>query len=264
MKILCLGPEGTYSHLAAKKFDNKAEITFVNYILDGFEKMGTGKYDAFLAPAENMIAGSVRETEDALFDYNFIISGSITIPIHHSLLAKSTRITKIYSHIQGINQCRKFIQNKYPKAQIITASSTAKACETAKKEPNSAAIANKVNLDYYPKLKEIHKNIEDYKNNKTKFYVISNNYALTNQKNSAIIVVPRQDSSGLLFKILKAFKKSKINLTKIESRPMRTQIGNYMFYIDFEGDFREKKIAKTLNKLNKSKLIKEIIVLGSY
>lgn len=264
MKIICLGPEGTYSHHATLQYDSHAEITFVKTISEGFEIMSQGKHDALIVPAENMIHGTVRETLDNLYDYPFKISNSITLPIKHALMAPSKTINTIYSHPQALNQCRKYLQKKYPTCELIATTSTAQACKKAMRSKNAGAIAHKSNSVLFPKLQIIADNIQDFSKNKTLFFVISDSYNLINQKHTATIIVPHADASGLLFNILKEFKKGRINLTKLESRPQRSNLGSYMFFIDFQGDFREKSIAKTLTKIAKLAAVKQVKILGSY
>lgn len=264
MKLIVLGPNGTYSHLAASKKFPHATVDFVDSITQGFELLKKHEHDAFIAPVENLIHGTVRETIDGLYENKLKIEGAISLPIKHSLLGKTSKIKKIYSHNQALNQCRNFLEKNYKNVELISCNSTAQACEKAMQENFSAAIANDSILRWYQKLKLIKNKIEDNHKNKTIFFVISQNYSLLNEKFSSIVIEPNLDESGILFEILKIFKKRKINLSKIESRPNRKAIGSYLFYMDFEGDFRAPKIEKVLNKVKNSKVVKKLTVLGSY
>lgn len=264
MKLIALGPNGTYSHLAALKVSPISEIDFVNSIPDGFELLRGKKHDAFVTPVENLIYGTIRETIDGLYENNFKIAGAISLPVHHALLSGSKSIKKIFSHNQALNQCRKFLQKNYKNAELISCNSTAIACQKADGEKNSAAIAPETIVAWHPKLNIIAKNIEDDRKNRTTFLIISDSFSLLNEKTTSIIIEPNADESGILLAILKIFKSAKINLSKIESRPNRKNLGFYLFFIDFEGDFRQPKIARLLKKLENSRAVKKLKILGSF
>lgn len=263
MKLIALGPAGTFSHLAALKVSPLAEVTFVSSLREGFDLLKNRKHDGLIAPVENILHGTVRETLDHLYASRFKIGGAVNLPIRHSLLAKNANeIKKIFSHSQALNQCQKFLARKYPAAELIPCNSTAQACKWAEKTKFAAAIAHESCRQWYPKLQTAAKNIHDDNKNSTKFLLIGDDYSLLNEKFTAIAIEPKADAKGVLLAILKICKS--VNLSKIESRPNRDSLGNYIFFIDFSGDFREAKIQKMLTKLTRSPVVKKLRVFGGY
>lgn len=263
MKLIALGPAGTFSHLAAIKVSPWADITFVSSLRAGFDLLKNRKHDGLIAPVENILHGTVRETLDHLYASQFKICGAVNLPIKHSLLAaKPKTIKQIYSHSQALNQCQKFLARKYPTAELIPCNSTAQACHMAEKTKFAAAIAHESCREWYLKLQTVAKNIQDDNKNSTKFLLIGDDYSLLNEKFTAIAIEPKADAKGVLLAILKICKS--VNLSKIESRPNRDNLGNYIFFIDFAGDFREAKIQKMLAKLTRSPVVKTLRIFGSY
>jgi len=262
MTIYTLGPAGTYSHQATAQYFPKEKITFLPSISNIFKKLG--RKDFGVVPLENMIEGSVRETLDQLKSTNHKIYDTVTIDINHQLLAQNKKFTTIVSHPQALAQCRQFLNKKYPKIERQNVSSTAQAALLASQNPNIAAISSNFACQDYPNLKLIKNRISDYPDNQTKFAIISREANPHPYHTSSIIITPTKDEAGLLIKLLYPFHQAGINLSKIESRPTKKELNQYIFYLDFEADFRQAKVRKVFTYLEKDLRVCKIKILGGY
>ena len=265
MKIATLGPEGTFSHEAAIKYNSKASILFTATIRDVFEAVAKNKADLGIVPVENSIAGSVGQTLDYLTEFGIKIKVESILPISHNLVGfgKINDIKILYLHPQTYEQCELFIKKNLPKAGIIQTSSNGKSAEIIAeyKDKTKASIIPKIAVDIY-KLKVLKKDVQDNRFNVTRFFVIAKGDSKkTGYDRTSIAIYPQIDKPGLLYDMLGQFAKRGINLTKIESRPSKGKLGDYIFYIDFEGHRKEKRIADALKNLEDSFFV---TVLGSY
>ncbi|MBI2101558.1 prephenate dehydratase [Candidatus Woesearchaeota archaeon] len=265
MKIATLGPEGTFSHEAAMKYDRKASIIFTDTIRDVFEAVSKNKADCGIAPIENSIAGTVGQTLDYLMEFGLKTKAEEILPIRHNLagFGKINGIKIVYLHPQTYEQCEIFIKRNLPKAEVLQTSSNGKSAEmlAKSKSKEDAAIIPKIAADIYG-LKILKKDVQDAKFNVTRFFVIAKSDSKkTGYDRTSIALYPQVDRPGLLYEMLGEFAKRKINLTKIESRPSKGKLGDYIFYIDFEGHKSEKHIGEALKQLEKSAFV---AVLGSY
>ncbi len=259
-----LGPQGTFTHLAAiRKFGARSKFLSCDSIKDVFEHVEKEDVNYGVVPIENSIEGAVTYTLDMFLESNLKICAEIFLNISHSLLrvSENKRLTKIYSNPQVFSQCRQWIIHKYPKAQLIPTSTTAKAAQMAKKDENSACIGSHMLASLYG-LKEINTHIEDLPSNVTRFLVISKSDSLPSNKDKTSILFSIKDKVGALHDALDAFKKNGINLTKIESRPSKKRPWEYYFFVDFEGHRSNKRVAKALDLLEKKCAFFKI--LGSY
>jgi prephenate dehydratase len=218
-----------------------------------------------VVPIENSIEGPVGLTLDLLaHDYNLFIKKEINLSIRHNLLLNNdTRfedIRVIYSHAQALSQCRKFIEKIGVKTS--TTYSTAAAAKLITTEKNAGAIGTKKAAEIYG-LKIEAENIQDYKNNVTRFIVLDDHdHFPTGNDKTSIVFYLIKDKPGGLYEILGEFAKNGINLTKIESRPSKEKLGSYIFFVDFEGHRDDKKIKNILNKIKQK--ISFVKILGSY
>ena len=265
MKIATLGPEGTFSHEAVLKYDNKAEIIFTNTLRDVFEAVSKNKADSGIVPVENSIAGTVGQTLDYLIEFGVKIKSEEILPISQNLVGfgKIDNIKVLYLHPQTYEQCELFIKKNIPRAEIIQTSSNGKSAEIIanSKDKIKGSIIPKIAVGIY-RLKILKKNVQDNKFNVTRFFVIGkDDGSKTAHDKTSIALNPQVDRAGLLYEILGEFAKRNINLTKIESRPLKGKLGEYTFYIDFEGHRTEKHVAEALKKLEE---IAFVMVLGSY
>jgi prephenate dehydratase len=282
-KIAYLGPEGTFTEEAlisfiesAKKSKYGNSRTWIDDILkvpmqtisDVIKSVDKGEVQEGIVPMENSIEGSVNITQDVLtFESESKITGEIIMPINHYLIAKKDseldKIKKIISHPHATAQCRIFLSRNFPEAEIIAANSTAEAVRKLKESDESyAAIGTKTAAELYG-LEVFLSDIEDNKGNKTRFVMVSNFIAgKSGNDKTSIVCFLKKDKPGSLYNILKEFAERNINLTRLESRPAKKDLGDYVFMIDMEGHIHDKNIYEAMESLrNNVYLVK---LLGSY
>ena len=265
MKIGYLGPIGSYSYEAASRYkkdvDNIVEYATISNIFNALEE---NEIEIGILPFENAIYGSVVDTIDGVLEYrNLSINDEIIIDINHMLMAKNkeAKIEKIYSHPQAIAQCRKYLDKHFPNVQVINVSSTSMGASLAATEENSACICNIACKDLY-NLEIISENIQEIEKNQTRFIVVSKNKIIKKNATKTSIIFETKNKPGALYKILGLFSLTDINLTKIESRPTRTKLGDYMFFVDIEGSIETENIKKVLEFVEEYCL--DFRILGSY
>ncbi len=221
--------------------------------------------DVGVVPIENSIEGPVGVTLDLLVhDYDLKIKREIIISINHNLLinheAGIDDIDFVYSHIQALSQCRKFTEGLG--VVVNSTPSTSAAAEMVKGKMNAGSIGTKRAALIYG-LKIAASDIQDYKNNVTRFVVIDKeDHERTGNDKTSIVFSIMEDRPGGLYKILEVFAENDVNLTKIESRPSKEKLGSYIFFVDFEGHRTDELITNILDTII-SKL-GSIKVLGSY
>ncbi len=265
MKISTLGPQGTFSHEAAVNYNSRAKILFQGTMRDVFMAVAGRKAGLGVVPVENSIAGSVGQTLDLLMEFRLKIKAEEILPIRHNLagFGKINDIKVLYLHPQTHEQCELFIKKNLPKAEIIQTSSNGKSAEIAAKSKDKAkaSIIPKIAADIY-KLKILKRDVQDSRFNVTRFFVIGKEDSRkTGYDRTSIAIYPQADRPGLLYEMLGEFANRKINLTKIESRPSKGRLGDYIFYIDFQGHRSDKNVADALSSIEKSFFVS---VFGSY
>lgn len=272
--LAVLGPKNTYTDLAADKYLSEsrhlAKKYFAKDIDEIFELVEQGRVLEGIVPIENSFHGTVRETLDALFYKNVHIIKDLKLPIHHFLIAlkgaKKGAITKIFSHSQALNQCKKYLKKHFPDAQQIPLNSTAAAIEHLlnSKDNSLAAIGSEMAANSSQQFQILAKNIEDSSDNLTTFIVIKKGPTKTTKQatKTSIAFYFDADAPGTLFTVFKDFADNKINLTKIESRPTKKQFGDYIFYLDFDGSLNDQKVKNALNLIDQK--VAKLKILGSY
>ncbi len=259
-----LGPRGSFSEQAAKKLAMK-NLKYCQTITDALEAVKLGKEPYAVVPIENSLEGTVNETLDYLtFNKGMSIYAETVLPINHFLLGlNKSKIKKVISHPQALAQCRNWIR-KNLRASLENRASTADAARevSEKKDPSIAAIASKQAAEIYG-LKVLAKNIQDNSANATRFIVISKKqHSKAKRDKTSIVFYYRENRPGILWEVLGEFAKRKINLTKIESRPSKKVLGDYLFYIDFDGHGSEKTVKEALSAVRKR--VASLKILGSY
>ena len=265
MKIATLGPEGTFSNEAVIKYDKKAEIVFKHTIWDVFDSVRKEEVDKGIVPIENSVSGSVGLSLDALMDFELKISSELIIPIRHNLVGNTpiNEIKHIYSHPQTFAQCERFIREKMHGVNVIPTASNAKSAEELSKNKKAgyAAIVSEAAMKKYG-LKYLSKGIQDNRFNVTRFVIINHESAKkTKADRTSIAIYPHMDKPGLLYALIGEFANRKINLTKIESRPSKGRLGDYIFFIDLQGHQDDDQVKKAFKSIEKDFFIK---ILGSY
>ncbi|MEE9594308.1 MAG: prephenate dehydratase [Candidatus Hydrothermarchaeales archaeon] len=265
VKVAILGPRGTFSEEAAARFFKNSNFLLAGDIEEVFEKVASGKADYGIVPVENSLEGSVGMTMEMLLKELAKLYGEVTVDIKHHLLApegmKLGEIKVVASHPHALAQCKEFIR----KNELSTANyaSTAEAAReiSKSKPPNTAAIASKAAAMIYG-LRVLKRNVQDDYLNQTRFLVIHGEDHGPTGNDKTSLVVGLKDKPGALYELLGAFAERQINLTKIESRPSRKALGDYIFYIDLEGHRTDPLIENVISEMEeRSSFLK---VLGSY
>ena len=269
--LAVLGPKNTYSDFAAKKYNPKSRIWYTSSINEIFSFVRDGKIKYGFVPIENNLTGSVRETLDELFEEDVWIEKMTSLPIDLSLIGPKKiplkEIKTVYSHPQPFLQSRQFIKKNLPNAVCLPMASTAAALDriTRDHDPQIVSIGSEIAAKKYG-LQIIKKSIQDNEGNRTFFVIIRKSSKAKDIKSSgkktSIAFNFSKDSPGSLFSVLKDFNDNKINLTKIESRPNPKVHGDYVFYIDFEGNTNLAKVKLALKDIKKK--VAKIKILGCY
>ncbi|MFC1548796.1 prephenate dehydratase [Candidatus Omnitrophota bacterium] len=263
--VAYLGPELTFTNQAAlKKFGSSVDYLSCDSISDVFREVEKGNADYGVVPIENSSEGAVNYTLDMFVDSPLMICSEIYLQIRHSLLGKKAdvkAIKKIYSKSEVFGQCRGWIEKNFPKTSLNDCASTAKAAEVVSKHSDSACIASELAAKKY-KLKIIARSIEDSSTNVTRFLVIGNQTSKISGSDKTSIMFSVKDRPGVLHDMLSSFKNKGINLTKIESRPSKTRLWKYYFFVDLEGHSDTPNIKKALKDLEKK--CHFLKILGSY
>lgn len=270
-KIAYLGPPGTFTEEALDKFiKDLSQVKKISFptVADVIRSVDRGEADEGLVPMENSIEGSVNITQDILtFESEAKIIGEVTIPVKHSLIGKKNikldNIKKVISHPHATAQCRKFLSTNLKGAEIIAANSTAEAVKILKEENDDiAAIGTKIAAKIYD-LEIIENDIEDNKDNKTRFVFIGNSIQpKTGNDKTSIVCFLKEDRPGSLYNILKEFACRNINLARLESRPAKKDLGDYVFMIDLDGHLHDENIFEAIEVLRKGVYL--VKILGSY
>jgi prephenate dehydratase len=264
MIIGILGPEGSYSEKAAEQWNKSGKPQYYSDIQDTVEALLNNEVDYSIVPVENSLEGSIPLTLDLLMEHQLKIVGEVIVQIRHCLLSNSrlSDIKIIMSHPQGLSQCRKFIKNIFKNAEVRPVLSTSLAAKMASGSKDIAAIASEESAQRYG-LKILKENIQDINENYTRFIVIGKETpSATGNDKTSIILYLQKNRPGALFEILYEFAKKNIDLTKIESRPTKKLLGDYLFHIDLKGHIEDRKIMETLETI-KSK-VGILKILGSY
>ncbi len=262
--IAYLGPEATYSHMASiRKFGASLHYEPLPSIADVFTEVAKGRADYGVVPIENSTEGAVTHTYDMFVDSDLRICSQILLPIRHNLMSAGprNRIKKLYSISQVFAQCRNWIQLNLPHVELVEVSSSTRAAEVAKSDPSAGALASSIAAEKYGLT--IHDaKIQDSSENVTRFLVIGRSYPGRTGNDKTSIMFSAKDKVGALHDSLAAFKRHRINLTKIESRPSKKKAWEYYFFVDFLGHCDDLKVKKALETLAKHTMF--VKVLGSY
>lgn len=266
-----LGPAGTHTHAAlleySKHLDGEIEPIPLSTIPEVFTAVERGKASFGIVPIENSVEGSVNATLDSLaFESDLEIQAEIVLDIHHALCVKPgvglSDITRIVSHPQAHAQSRRWITEFLVGKPIVAANSTAEAVEMASRESGTAAIGSTFAAEVYG-AEVLTEEIEDFAGNQTRFVVVGRGLKdRTGDDKTSLALFMKADKPGTLHMILSEFAFGQINLTKIQSRPTRKVLGDYMFYIDLAGHVEDENVRLALDCLRLK--LRRVKVLGSY
>lgn len=253
LRVGYLGPAATFSHEAATRHFGSA-TTYVpcRTIGDVFDEVEKQAVDYGVVPIENSIEGSVHSTLDRLLETDLQICAEIALPVHQNLLSRGTleQITRVYSHPQAFAQCRRWLAEWLPRAEQIETTSTALAAQLAQ-DVDSAAIATETASEVYG-LPIVARRIEDVATNVTRFLVIGWHRAERSGRDRTAIVFGIHDRTGALHEALRSFAENDVNLTRIESRPSRRRLWDYVFFVDLDGHPDDAPVAHALTRLERA------------
>jgi chorismate mutase/prephenate dehydratase len=265
VKIAYLGPEDSFSHLAAvQRFGHAVEFIQVGSIAAVFEEVNRSHVDFGVVPLENSTDGRVADTLDMFLRLPQIkICAEVRLPIHHHLLANcdQEKIRRVYSKEQALSQCRTWLSKNVPQAHLIPVSSTAVAAQTALREEGAAAVASREAAIRYG-LRILFSDIEDSPFNETRFAVIGMQESSKSAHGKTAIMFKVPHEPGSLVEALNIFKQAKLNLTWIESFPAKSPHSEYVFFVDFEGHHDDPKVKRALGLLGGR--CEQLAILGSY
>tara|TARA_B100000768_G_scaffold175584_1_gene187190 strand:- start:77 stop:1138 length:1062 start_codon:yes stop_codon:yes gene_type:complete len=265
LSVSFLGPLGTFSEEATiRQFGESIQTIPSDSIDEVFNHVQSGIAHYGVVPVENSTEGAISRTLDLLLTKELKICGEIILPIHHFFLSKKRDLKKIktiYAHGQSLAQCHDWLMNNVPDIKKIAVMSNAEGARLASKESNSAAIASSRAADLF-NLNILFENIEDEQSNSTRFLVLSSEDVKPSSNDKTSIVVATKNKPGAIAELVAPFAKNKVSMTKLESRPSKIGMWEYVFFIDMEGHQENKSVKAALNIIeSKASFMK---ILGSY
>jgi len=273
MVIAYLGPEATFTHQAAiQKFGSSLKYAAQKTIADVFTEVGKNRADYGVVPVENSTEGVVSHTLDMFVDSPLQIVAQIVLPIQYCLAGNEEfkEAQRLYAHPQALAQCRLWVQRNLPKAEILETSSNARSAElvaNARRDPDQnlparvAAITGYLAAEKH-QLKIIERDIQDFGDNATRFLVLGRQGSPPSGHDRTSLMFSIADEVGALYGTLAPFRKFKLNMTKIESRPSKRKAWEYFFFVDCDGHYQDRKVAQAIDSLKK--VCNFVKVLGSY
>lgn len=266
LQVAYLGPEGTFTQAASIKHFGHAAVCVPQATIDTvFAQVASGECHYGVVPVENSTEGMVSHTLDSFIDSPLKISGEVEMRIaHHLLAARGTTaadITRICAHQQALAQCRNWLDRHWPNVERMAVSSNGEAARMAAQEPGVAAVAGDMAADLY-ELERLASSIEDYADNTTRFLIIGREEVPPSGRDKTSIIVSSRNKPGALFTLLEPFRKGGVSLTRIDTRPSRTEKWAYVFFIEFEGHLQDENIAAIIAELEEQSIM--LKPLGSY
>ena len=267
-RLAFLGPSGTYSEQAALNYDSEADLVPCASVPAVVAAVDSGGAEEGVVPIENSLEGPVTDTVDLLIhESELMIRHELVLEIDHCLLVQPgtgrDRIQVVYSHPQALAQCRSFLAESHPDAQVVASLSTSAAVEQMQtSELVAAAIANQRCATIFG-AQILDRGIQDDPNNQTRFVVLApTDHPPTGADKTSICFDFDADAPGILYTVLGELATRKINLTKIESRPTRKSLGRYIFLVDLEGHREDTAVKEALEGVQSQ--VSLFKVFGSY
>jgi chorismate mutase/prephenate dehydratase len=265
MTVAYLGPQGTFSQeAAAKHFGGVATLESCSTIDEVFRQVETGGSGYGVVPVENSTEGAIGRTLDLLLSTPAKICGEVMLPIRQCLMSRSgalKSIRKVYSHAQSLAQCQQWLARHLPGMERVAVVSNAEAARLAARESRTAAIGPKSAAGLYG-LKLLARNIEDQSKNTTRFLVIAEHDAGPSGKDKTSLIMSARNVPGAMHALLAPLARNRVSMTRLESRPARAGLWEYVFYVDVEGHQQDANVARALAELKrKASFLKN---LGSY
>ncbi|MEI7842005.1 MAG: prephenate dehydratase [Gallionellaceae bacterium] len=265
LSIAYLGPAGTFSEAAMfKRFGSANRPVPCSSIDEVFRKVESGEANYGVVPAENSTEGAIARTLDLLLQSPLRLCGEIMLPVHQCLLSRETELKNIqcvYSHPQSLGQCQNWLNANLPQAERISVASNSEAARLASEQPGSAALAGKQAAERYA-VATLAENVEDDPRNTTRFLIIGDQDVTASGTDKTSLVMSAPNRPGAVHDLLTPFAANGVSMTKLESRPARAGLWEYVFYVDVEGHQADAKVAVALTQLKQ--IAAFVKVLGSY
>ncbi len=265
LTVSYLGPETTFSHQAALRlFGRSATFRPLETIEEVFTNVERGNCQRGVVPVENAFAGSLHDTLDLFSKYDLRICAESLLRVRYNLLTNADdlgKIARLYAHPTVVEQCKAWLLNHLPEIQVKKVESSSKAVIMASKDPEAAALGGNLSAKTYG-VKILAEDIEDHPDNVTRFFAISRNDCPVTGNDKTTILFSVNHKPGALYEALKVLAKRKINMSKIESRPLRTRGWEYLFFMDIEGHRADHEIGVSLSKMKDK--CEEFKIIGSY
>lgn len=264
LRVAYMGPPRSFSHAAALQlFGQSAQFVITRTIPDAIEAADEGEADVAIVPIENSTEGGVNATLDGLFDSSLNISAEFVLEVELCLLAQAADlalIRRVTSHPQPLGQCKNWLRQHLPQAELVVAPSTTSAAEDALKDPHTAAVGSRLAAELG--LLVVRERIQDHEGNATRFVVVGKRLTSPSGYDKTTLVFSTPHERGALRRVLEVFDGEGLNLTRIESRPLRGQLWQYAFFTDLEGHRDDPAVQRALEQLRKGGAM--VRVLGSY
>lgn len=253
LMVAYLGPEGTFTHTAAmRQFGSSASYMACRNFDEVFDEVEAGRATYGVVPVENAFEGAVTHTLDLFMDRRVSICAEVLLAIHEHLLSHAAQLAdvkRLASHPQPLGQCKKWIQTHVPWAEVVETSSTAKAAELAVRDTQLGAIASEMVAERLG-LPILCRNIEDYHENTTRFLVIGRHDSPPSGQDKTAIIMSVKDRPGALHALLEPFAERSIGLSRIESRPSKKKMWEYVFFVDVLGHKTDANVAAALAEVD--------------
>lgn len=263
--VAFLGPQATFTHMAAQQqFGLSAQLVPQKSIPAVFEEVEKSRALYGVVPVENSTEGMVSHTLDMFVESDLKITAEVLLEVSHDLLSRTGRmedVRKVYSHPQALAQCRHWLEENLPNVPLVDVASTALAAQIVAEDLNAAAIAGCSAAEHYG-LKVVRSRIEDQVNNFTRFIVVSRKLAEPSGNDKTSILFSVKDEPGILYRMLEPFARRGVNLSKIESRPVKTKAWEYIFFLDMVGHVSEPPVGEAIEELRE--FCQFLKILGSY
>ncbi len=265
MKVAFLGPEGTFTQAAAlKHFGHSVTTVPIGSIGDIFQEVEAGNCNYGVVPVENSTEGVISHTLDMFLNSPLKICGEVALRIHHNLLSNAPSlqdVRRVYSHQQSLAQCRGWLDRHLPDAERIAVGSNAEAAALAARESGAAAVGSETAGEIYG-LGLLAANIEDEPQNTTRFLIIGKQQVPPSGDDKTSLLLSTRNEAGGLVRLLKPFADHGVSMSRIESRPSRREMWDYVFFVDVIGHSEDEELKQALADLEKEAGMFRI--LGSY
>jgi chorismate mutase/prephenate dehydratase len=265
LAVAFLGPRGTFSEEAAtRRFGSSVSAVPCGSIDEVFRQVEVRQVDFGVVPVENSSDGAVGRTLDLLLATPALISGEVLLPVHHCLMSKAdglAAVRRVYAHDQAFGQCHAWLSQNLASAERVSMVSNAEAARRAAEENDSAAIGSHSAAALYA-LQLLARNIEDNPNNTTRFVVIGHLAVPPSGRDKTSLVMSARNRPGAMHDLLQPLAEQGVSMSRLESRPSRTGMWEYVFFVDLEGHQQDPNVATALDELRRRASFLKI--LGSY